>query len=148
MRPCIVAMLSLTTLIASAQDERFGVGVMIGEPVGLSLKYRLNELNAVDGGVGYSFSGDDNFHLHSDYLWHNYKLLGDAAGHRLPVYYGIGGRIKFGGDLRFGVRGPVGLSYTLPVAPMDVFVEAGPVLDVTPRLRFEFTAAIGARFLF
>jgi hypothetical protein len=121
---------------------------MIGEPIGFSVKYRLNEINAVDAGIGYSFIGTDNFHIHSDFLWHNYDLLGHDPERRLAVYYGPGGRVKFGGDLRLGVRGPIGVSYILPVAPLEVFVEAGPVLDFTPRVRVEFTAAIGARFLF
>ena len=66
----------------------------------------------------------------------------------MPISYGIGARAKFGGDTRIGVRGPVGVSYMLENIPVDVFAEAGPILDFTPGLRVSFTAAIGARFWF
>jgi len=40
------------------------------------------------------------------------------------------------------------VSYMLEQIPLDVFVEAGPVLDFTPNVRLRFTAAVGARFWF
>ena len=140
-----IAFLQLTL---GAQEHRIGAGVMLGEPTGPSVKYFLNQYNAIDAGLGWSFAGNNNVHIHSDYLWHNYELLRDLGEDRVPIYYGIGGRVKFGGDTRVGVRGPVGISYMLEQIPVDVFAEAGPVLDFTPSLRLGFTAAIGARFWF
>ena len=134
-------------LTGAAQDGPFGVGVMLGEPTGVSLKYQLNERNAVDGGIGWSFTGDNNVHIHSDYLWHHPTILHDVSD-QLTLYYGVGARAKFGGDTRIGVRGPVGVSYKIEQVPIDVFAEVGPVLDFTPGVRVSFTAAIGARFWF
>ena len=141
------ALLALS-MNAAAQEHRLGAGMMLGEPTGASIKYFLNEENAIDGGIGWSFTGDNNLHIHSDYLWHNYDLFADVGGDRMPIYYGIGARAKFGGDTRVGIRGPVGVSYMLENIPVDVFAEAGPILDFTPGLRISFTAAIGARFWF
>jgi hypothetical protein len=143
----LAAMASFVSTLA-AQEHRFGAGLMLGEPTGPSLKYFLNENNAIDAGIGWSFANNDDLHIHSDYLWHNYDWLRDVADGRLPVYYGVGGRVKFGSDTRVGVRGPIGISYMLEDIPVEVFGEVGPVLDFTPGLRLGFTAAIGARFWF
>ena len=134
--------------VASAQDHRIGVGMMMGEPTGANAKYFFNQFHAIDACIGWSFSGNNNLHLHSDYLWHNYDLLRGLGEDRVPLYYGIGGRAKFGGDTRLGVRGPLGISYMLENIPVDVFAEVGPLVDFTPKLRFGFTAGIGARLWF
>ncbi len=51
----------------------------------------------------------------------------------IPVYYGIGGRIKTGGngDDRIGVRIVGGIAYYIPDAPIDLFAGNRP----DPRLR-------------
>ena len=144
----LIAVLVAAASTALSQEQRLGLGVMLGEPTGASVKYMLNEQNALNGGIGWSSVGNNNLHLHTDYLWHNYSLLGGLSDAPLPVYYGLGGRVKFGGDTRLGVRAPIGVSYMIEQLPVDVFVEAGPILDFTPGLRVSFTAAIGARFWF
>jgi hypothetical protein len=137
----------LAVTLSHAQEHRLGAGVMIGEPTGPSVKYFLNEHSAIAGGIGWSFAGDNDFHMHADYLWHNYEVLAGLVD-RLPLYYGIGARVKFEEHARVGVRGPVGVSYRLENIPVDVFGEAGPVLDFTSGVRVGFTAAVGARFWF
>ena len=69
---------------------------------------------------------------------------------KLPLYVGVGGGVKFRDhdDDRVSVRVPVGVSYMLDNAPVDVFLEVAPVVDFTPSTRGGFTAGIGARFWF
>ena len=52
-----------------AGESPFGLGVMIGEPTGISGKYWLSPANAIDFAVAWSFANDANFHLHTDYLY-------------------------------------------------------------------------------
>jgi len=60
-----------------------------------------------------------------------------------------GGRIKFGEDDDFiGIRIPVGLAYLFEGAPVDVFLEVVPLLDVAPETEFTLNAAIGVRYFF
>ena len=61
--------------IITAQESGFGIGIMIGEPTGLSMKQWLNSSNAIDAGVGWSFTENGSIHLHADYLYHNYDLI-------------------------------------------------------------------------
>ena len=121
---------------------------MFGEPVGVSLKYWLNETMAIDGGIGASFHHDNGLQLHSDVLWHNFDLFTVPEG-RLPLYLGVGARLKFeDGDDRFGIRVPVGVSYMFENNPVDIFLEVAPILDLAPSVHGDFNAVIGVRFWF
>jgi hypothetical protein len=149
------AFLATVTANGFAQD-RFGLGLILGEPTGLSVKYWLDEENAIDGAAAWSFSDNDSFQLHGDYLWHNYNLVNsDEFSGKLPVYYGVGARLKFKDDnghhddeAAFGIRVPFGISYLFENAPFDLFAELVPILDLTPDTDLELSAAIGVRFYF
>ncbi len=134
----------LTTLSVSAQDKGIGVGAILGEPIGASVKAWLTDNTAIDGALAYANWSDSGFQIHSDYLWHNFDWLGA----RFPVYFGVGARIKFADDTQFGFRGPIGVSYMLDQAPVDVFGEIAPIFDVAPGLRVEWSFAVGARYWF
>ena len=141
--------------------EGFGIGIIIGEPTGLSAKKWISKTTAIDAAAAWSFTDFNSFQLHVDYLWHNYDLIKtkELPG-QLSVYYGIGGRIKLksgnGGngkdnkdeDTRLGVRVPVGLSYTLKENPVELFAEVVPLLDVVPETKLGIGLGIGARYYF
>lgn len=141
---------STTSYSGSADgDPSFEVGAIFGEPTGLSLKYWMNDTMALDGGVGWSFRDEDDLHLHSDVLWHNFDVFKVSKG-RLPLYYGVGARVKFrdNRDDLVGIRFPIGISYLFEDAPVSLFLEVAPVLDVAPDTDGDFTAGIGVRFCF
>lgn len=128
-----------------AQQEGFGIGIILGEPTGLSAKKFVSSSTAFDAAAAWSFRHEAALHLHADYLFHNYSLIAVEQG-RLPLYYGIGGRIKLADDPLVGVRIPVGLSYEFADAPVDIFLELVPLLDLVPETDFDFNGAIGVRF--
>ncbi len=141
--------------------EGFGVGIMVGEPTGLSAKKWISDTTAIDATAAWSFADFSSFQLHVDYLLHNYDLIkAKELPGRLSVYYGIGGRIKFKGsnagkgsgnndeDARLGVRVPVGLSYTFKENPVELFTEIVPILDIAPETKFGVGIGIGARYYF
>jgi hypothetical protein len=149
----IMLLLAATSANARTQDD-FGIGVIIGEPTGLSLKYWLDDEIAYDGAVAWSYSENDSLQLHGDYLIHDYDLLEDDE---LPVYYGIGARLKFkdsDGSGRneqhamFGIRFPLGITYLFDDEPLDLFFEVVPVLDLSPDVELEINAALGLRLYF
>src|SRR5258706_11060011 len=83
-----------STVTTSHSEPRFGAGVILGEPTGASLKYWLNDTMAIDGAIGASFYHETDLGIHGDILWHNFDLLPVPRG-KLPVYFGVGARVKF-----------------------------------------------------
>lgn len=124
-----------------------GLGVMLGEPTGISLKAWNNSRSAFDFGVAWSFAGsDDDIYLHADYLLHSW-IDGVEQG-QLAFYYGIGGRMVFSDDPTAGIRIPFGLNYLIGEAPVGVFMEVVPVLNLTPDTDFDGNGALGIRYYF
>ena len=136
--------------LTSTYAGRFGAGIIVGEPTGATAKYWLNDTLAIDGAAGWSFHDHTDFYLHTDLLWHKLDLIPVARG-RLAGYVGAGGLVRFRDDHydnEFGVRVPVGVSYMLDNAPVDVFAEIAPALDVAPSVRGEITGGVGIRYWF
>lgn len=126
-------------------NQNFGIGLMLGEPTGVSIKSWFGHRSAFDIGAAWSLSGrNEAVHLHADYLFHNW--FNDAEN--LAFYYGIGGRVIFSGEGTAGVRVPLGLNYVFESVPFDLFVEAVPIIDVSPDVEFAGNGAFGIRYYF
>jgi hypothetical protein len=141
-----------------AQRGQTAVGVIVGEPTGVSFKHWLDDRSAIDAALGWSFESRTSVHLHADWLWHDFSIFSPDRG-ELPLYYGVGLRFKGGrddnrpgrgdrGKDRFGVRVPVGVAYHLDNRPLEFFAEIVPILDLAPSTKLNLNAAIGARWYF
>lgn len=128
-------------------DGNLGLGVIAGEPTGVSMKVWTTNRTAVDGAVAWSF--DDAIHMHGDYLWHFFDRVDVDEGY-LPLYVGIGARaqIEDGGGDEFGLRIPLGVSYLFEDTPIDLFAEVAPVMNLAPDTDLEAEAGIGLRYFF
>ena len=143
-----VSMFLLVSFLSlQAQDKNFGIGIILGEPSGVSGKLWLDSTNAVDMAAAWSFKGDDHLLLQADYVWHSFDLISVSNG-KLPIYFGIGGRVLLADDPLIGVRVPIGLDYIFSDAPVDIFLEFVPILDLAPATDFDFGGGIGARYWF
>jgi len=150
MKRTIVILMLITMFFpctALAQDADFGLGIILGEPTGISFKKWTGSQTAIDGAVAWSFSNKDSLHLHADYLVHNFNLIKVERG-RLPLYYGLGIRLKLEEKSRFGFRIPVGISYIFEKASLDIFFELVPMLDLAPDTVFKIAGGIGIRYFF
>jgi hypothetical protein len=175
MKRIIILLLFCSTL--SAQKAEFGVGIILGEPTGISIKQWMNETvdiegtvqhigslarswwstkslwlprkNAWDAAIAWSLFNKGHLHLHGDYLWHDYTIFPPELG-IMPLYYGIGGRFRFGSGerVRIGIRGVLGINYLFEQLPVDAFLEFVPVFDLLPKTELEISAAIGVRYYF
>ena len=124
------------------------LGVILGEPTGLSAKYWMSSVNALDFGAAWAFEEDGNFHLHCDYLVHNYDIFKVDEG-SLPLYFGIGGRVRFQDkDSRVGLRIVLGLEYLTAAYPMGVFFEVAPIVDFAPETEASINGGLGIRYVF
>jgi len=154
-----LALISGTALAQSTLAERgpFGLGAMFGMTgpnarylAGVTAKYFLDETNAFDGAILKRIDGNkDDWYIWADYLYHFRSLITVEQG-ELPVYIGIGGRLKLqeSNEDKFGIRFPVGLAYEFAGMPVDVFLEVVPIWDVALSYDFDLEGGIGVRFYF
>lgn len=149
-------------IVRSTHDGSFGLGLILGEPTGITGKYWLQGPSALDGGIAYSYS--DFFLLYLDYLYHFPGAFGNSSEFvsELTPYVGGGGvlfiqtatdtnRAYFNsnqGSAGFGIRIPLGIEWTPEKAPFGVFVEIAPGVGLVPATFGLFQAGIGARFYF
>jgi hypothetical protein len=134
---------------AQAQNRGFGLGIIIGEPTGISGKLWTGGNTAIDGAAAWSFEKEASVHLHGDLLFHNFSFHPrEIRKGTLLLYYGIGGRIKFEDKSKVGVRVPLGINYLFPHGPLDFFLEIVPVLDLAPSTKFGMNGALGFRYFF
>ncbi|MDO9513702.1 MAG: hypothetical protein Q7J59_03715 [Elusimicrobiota bacterium] len=144
---------------ASAQTGDYELGVILGEPTGLSAKLWTGDNTAIDGALAWSTGSNDNDNLyfHADYLIHNFNLIKVEEG-KLPLYYGIGGKVRIrhdrddrlndSDDFRTGVRIPVGLDYIFEGGKVDIFFEIVPVFVIAPDSDFDINSGLGIRYHF
>jgi len=145
-----VATLALAGTPAMAKEKNVGLGFILGEPTGIDAKFWLANQHAFEIGAAWSLSGNNEFHIQGDYLFHKFDVFDLKSSDELPLYFGVGGRMIFRDkiDDTFGVRFPVGLTYIFANYPFDIFGEIVPILDVAPDTDFDLEGAIGARFWF
>lgn len=154
-----VAVLSIALAApASAQSEKgvFGLGIILGEPTGLSAKYYLADDAAIDAAVGFAVVGRGP-QVHADYLWHPW-ILERKESFVLPAYLGAGLRIMDrdggGGDedhVRIGPRAVAGFLFDFTSVPLDAFVEVALVLDYRTKgdsFGLDINAGAGVRYYF
>ena len=164
MKPFLYAVITfvlfLTATGVNAQERRFGLGIILGEPTGISAKLWTSNRTALDFGLGWSLGGDriskydgyytgeSRVHFHMDYLWHSFDAI--RSSERFPLYYGVGGRINTGAGYKSSaaVRGVLGILWLPRRTPIDVFFELVPALQLAPSTGFGIDAGLGVRYFF
>lgn len=134
--------------------QEFGLGFMIGNPTGVSVRKSLGSHNSVDGALGWSLGDDVDYHIHGDYLWHRPQVV-DIDNILLDFYFGIGARLKDrdtdnndDDEIRLGARVPAGLNYMFTDPSIEIFGELALILDVIESTAVDLNIAVGARYWF
>lgn len=136
-------------LLASTGDAHaqrppgdFGIGGVIGDPSGLSLKWYPRGDFAYDLLVAWDLD---------DFIFLNAHGLFERPMRNAPFrfFYGPGGYIGIldrgrDDDVVLGVSGNFGLSYF--VEPFEIFVQITPRLNIIPSTDGDLGAGIGVRF--
>jgi hypothetical protein len=135
--------------VSDVKHRNLGLGILAGEPSGISAKFWIAPSRAIDGAIAWSTGTHNDINLYFDYLMHNFTALES----KMTIYYGFGARLKYetvndDKDSRIGIRLPLGLSYLFPTAPCDVFLEVVPILDLIPNSDFDINVGIGVRYYF
>lgn len=146
-----VSVLLLTVTLLAATSRRVqaapvshpagvALGLMLGDPTGLTLKQTLGGPDAWDLGLGVG----PGLRLHADYLWGIAQLLSNTSTLTLDIYIGAGpvlgiargwcgssynpGHDCGGRGVFLGARVPFGLEARLTRAPVTFGLEIAPGL--------------------
>ncbi len=147
---------------ATAHSDEFGLGIMLGDPSGISGRLNLGSKAALDFGLAFSVNSDVTFLV--DYLFqfpHAFHSTSQFISQITP-YLGIGGVLALGtqttlyragfrysaGSATFGVRIPVGLEWRPSTPSLGIFLELAPGLFILPSTQGLIQGDIGIRFYF
>jgi hypothetical protein len=135
--------------------QGLGMGLVAGDPSGLSLSYRPPSADAyLQGAAGWSVS-DETLSFNVDYLYTVAVFDSpDDPALTFPVYVGVGARARLGEDRAveavgrassLGLRVPFGIAFTPQTVALDVFIEVVPTLVLLPETAIRLSGGIGVR---
>jgi hypothetical protein len=140
MKQIITVLITAAVLVVSAgglKAQSTELGVIIGEPTGISAKFWTSGRSAVDLGVAWSLGDSGNMHLHSNYLWHFWMQPGTA------FYLGLGGRLLLKNETEFAARIPLGLQFNVD-RRLSLFFELAPTMPLIPETSSDLAINGGA----
>ena len=156
----LLALATLNTAHATEVGSRpFGLGVVLGDPTGLSAKYYLGgPTNAIDFALAFDTYSDNGntdgwMYFHATYLIHP-SVLAKPQGFEMPWHVGVGGYVmsdefQSSNDRdALGVRVPIGLDFNLDAIPLQFFGDIALRVNLLPATGIDFDLGIGARFYF
>lgn len=114
-------------------DKKLGLGLMLGVPSGLGVKFLATEELAIDFGAGAYIKYRDRtgLHIHADLLYHPFVAV-EGDSFVAPFYSGLGVRfLNFGDFTHIGVRIPFGIAFDLESKSIDIFLEGAFIYDVS-----------------
>jgi len=133
------------------EGKRFGLGLYVGEPTGLTFKGYLASRLAIDGVGAWSFVRDA-VTLVFDVTYEILDIPIQSQSVTVPFYVGAGTKIGINTGPRdrteFTIRVPLGVAVQWENAPVEVFFEVAPGVDLSPETEFDISGGIGARFYF
>jgi len=157
----IIMLISATESKPNApQGKNFGVGIILGEPTGLTIKLWSQPNEAFAFSVANSYLG--NLRLGMDYLWHfnafNSNVVNLYAGPGVAIGIGDNGGwlytndnktwYKEKDDIGLGVRIVFGMNIVPRNSPLEFFGEMGYMLGFLPGNYSNVEGALGIRYYF
>ena len=156
----VLLLISVSAVYSQGPMGRnFGFGIMFGDPTGATLKYWTSRENALVFDVGNSYFGNVRFNV--DYLWHFDAFRSNVV----KLYAGPGGVIgvgegrsywyghdhedfyyREGGGAGIGVRGVFGVNIIPRRTPLEIFLEVGVLLGISPAFGTGVDTGLGIRF--
>jgi hypothetical protein len=135
-------------------NERFGLGIVLGEPTGLTGEVVVSEAQSVDAALSF----EEDIYLHATYLFHQ-KQITPVQGARWTWYVGAGAffedrdtkpdPIDDGDDDVFiGPRGSLGSKMRFKNQPFEVFAELALNLALISETDSDLGIALGGRVRF
>jgi len=154
-----------TARAGSPETSRpFGLGIILGEPSGITGKYWMDRRTAIDTTLSFSF--DDYFLMYADYLYHFPAAFGRSSEFISQLNPYVGGGLELliqtkdtgfkdrtyfrsdQGSAGLAIRIPLGIEWRPANPPLGVFAEIAPGVGVIPATYGYVQGGVGIRFYF
>ena len=151
----MIRVILLLSLLVGAEKaiagEGTSVGVILGSPNGITARHWLHETGSIAAAFGWSISGS-KFQASTDYLFTKPEAF-EINEERFDLFFGGGVSLrtksgKADGEVVFGPRLPVGVSYEFTKPDIELFLQAALNVGIIPSSDLYFDANAGVRFYF
>ena len=147
----ITAFVPLLMGTATSHAQGIGIGGQLLSPTGISVKAPLGENSAITGAVGFFVS--DNFKnstIEANYILYRGSERFNVDSGSLRPYFGGGLSLGLAEntDARLSLRVPFGIEYGLESAPVEIYMDIGPNVGLTPNVDLVLDSSLGFRIFF
>jgi hypothetical protein len=158
---------------AAAQDYQsgytFGIGVVLGQPAGVSMEFLLGAGHAIQAVVGFDMRWRDGLIFSANWLWHPLVITSTSA-FDLSFHFGAGLYLGawydrrwghgcdwdptsgyhncHGDEVGVGAHFPIGLDMFFKAVPVEVYIEIAPGFWFAPFIDWEIFGGLGGRYYF
>lgn len=150
----LIVLLPFGVMARGVENKTLGVGVNLGEPIGLSARLHFFDQLALDLVTGYGFD-EKAFIIQPSLLFYLRGILDyNGRNYSLIPYFGAGfktGVVTSGrhdGDGVAAMRFPIGASIVLKEGTFEISAEFAPGVEFNPKDDFDATGGIGLRYYF
>jgi len=154
---CVVLVLSLGCVGASAQEGTFGAGIILGDPSGISLGYKLDADASLQAALAWDLISPGGFTLTGDYVFHFDRIF-KVKSVLIPLYAGVGAKFTIlmgegmydssASTIGLAARIPLGMRWEFVDLPLEAFLELVPGLRLFPDTTFDAGMGLGIRWYF
>lgn len=140
---------SAETQVASDSSNGVHVGLLVGEPIGVSAHAAVLGPLGVQAAIGQSTRADARLLIALDVVWALPDVFGRFDDTAVIVRVGGGGRYAtdLGGEgpTRYGLRASFGLAYQFFDRDLEMFADVAPGLSLNGRKRASIDGGFGMR---
>ncbi len=132
-----------------AARAEVGLGIVLGEPTGISFRTDTSATTFIDAAVAWSLDKPTYLLLHADHLWIKPKALDGLGIVYTDLYYGVGAILALPEkDVAAALRLPIGVTHKFKEPDLELFTELAIAFTVVPDTDFDLVGGIGLRWWF
>ncbi len=141
------------SVLAAITSRPMAVGAIIGDPTGLTLKYLIKPDRYLDAVLAYNTGSATGIYIRGNYIV-EFPKFRTLDGLPMNWYYGIGGRVysrtnsKDENKTYLGPEILLGTGIFTGSIPVEIYLEGGLVMNLTPSTSADMDAGVGIRYWF
>jgi len=145
---------AISTEAKTPKNKDLGFGLILGEPAGASVIFKIDAEESIHAYIGNSYFGD--IKIGADYLWYfdafNSKIVTLYTGPGAFIGFGEGNKLfrkkeNWDNDaMGIGIRGVLGVNFIPKNTSIEIFLESAIDLTIVPDNLTQPYIAIGFRF--